>query len=134
LNLVLDSYAWIELFLGGEKGEKVKQLISDADEVRTPSIVLAEVSRKYHRENVDEKRIKSRLETISSTSILTSVDTLVALKAGRAYLELAEKAKQERRRPPSLFDAIVLATARQHDSKVLTGDEHFKSFPETIII
>jgi predicted nucleic acid-binding protein len=134
LNLVLDSYAWIELFLGSEKGEKVKQLISDADEVRTPSIVLAEVSRKYLRENLDERRVKSRLETISSTSILTSIDTPIALKAGRAYLELAEKAKFENRRSPSLFDAIVLATAREYDSKVLTGDEHFKSLQETIII
>jgi predicted nucleic acid-binding protein len=134
LNLVLDSYAWIELFLGSEKGEKVKQLISDADEVRTPSIVLAEVSRKYQRENVDERRVKSRLETISSTSILTPVNTPVALKTGRAYLELAEKAKREKRRPPSLFDAIVLATAREYNSKVLTGDKHFESVPETIII
>jgi predicted nucleic acid-binding protein len=134
LNLVVDSYAWIELFLASEKGEKVKQVISDADEVRTPDIVLAEISRKYLREKGDDKRVTSRLETISSTSIVTSVDTQVALTAGRAYLELAEKARREKRRPPSLFDAIVLATAREYNSKVLTGDKHFESIPETIMI
>ena len=134
MNLVVDSYAWIELFLASEKGEKVKQVISDADEVRTPDIVLAEISRKYLREKGDDKRVTSRLETISSTSIVTPVDTQVALTAGRAYLELAEKAKREKRRPPSLFDAIVLATAREYNSKVLTGDKHFESIPETIMI
>lgn len=134
MNLVVDSYAWIELFLASEKGEKVKQVISDADEVRTPDIVLAEISRKYLREKGDDKRVTSRLETISSTSIVTSVDTQVALTAGRAYLELAEKARREKRRPPSLFDAIVLATAREYNSKVLTGDKHFESIPETIMI
>ena len=134
MNLVVDSYAWIELFLASEKGEKVKQVISDADEVRTPDIVLAEISRKYLREKGDDKRVTSRLETISSTSIVTPVDTQVALTAGRAYLELAEKARREKRRPPSLFDAIVLATAREYNSKVLTGDKHFESIPETIMI
>jgi len=128
------SYAWIELFLGSEKGEKVGQLISDVDEVRTPDIVLAEISRKYSREKVDERRVKSRLETISSTSIVTPFNTHVALKAATAYLELVEKSKYEKRRSPSLFDAVVLATAREYNSKVVTGDEHFESVSEAIMI
>lgn len=134
MNLVVDSYAWIELFLGGEKGKRVKQILSNAEEVRTPDIVLAEISRKYLREKVDEKRVRSRLEAISSASIVNSVDIEVALEAGGAYLELADKAKQQKRRMPSLFDAIILATAREYDSKVVTGDEHFEGLPETILI
>ncbi len=130
----MDSYAWIELFLGSEKGNRVKKILSDAEDVRTPDIVLAEISRKYSRENVDKKRTRSRLTEISSASIVTSVDINIALKAGEAYLELANKAKQQRRRMPSLFDAIVLATAREHNSKVLTGDEHFEGLPDTISI
>ncbi len=102
--------------------------------MRTPDIVLAEISRKYHREKADEKRVKSRLETIDSTTLVTPVDAEVALKAGRAYLELVDKARKERLRSPSLFDAIVLATARVYDSKVITGDEHFEKLPEAILI
>ena len=134
MNIVVDSYAWIELFLGSEKGEKVQQIMLSAEEVRTPDIVLAEISRKYQREKFNEKRLMSRLEIIGSTSLVTPVTTTIALRAGRAYFELTEKAKRERRRSPSLFDAIVLATAREHDSKVLTGDQHFESLPETILI
>jgi len=134
LNVVVDSYAWIELFLGSEKGEKVQQIMLGAEEIRTPDIVLAEISRKYQREKINEKRVKSRLEVIGSTSLVTPVTITIALRAGRAYFELTEKAKRERRRSPSLFDAIVLATAREYDSKVLTGDQHFESLPETVLI
>ena len=120
--------------MGSEKGRKVKGIIADAGEVRTPDIVLAEISRKYAREKVEDARTRSRLETIRSASTVTPVDVDVALQAGKAFLELAEKAKKERRRAPSLFDAIVLATARIYDSKVITGDEHFRTLPETVLI
>lgn len=124
----------MELFLGGEKGEKVNRIIADAEEVRTPDIVLAEISRKYRRENVDERKVKSRLQTISIASLVTPIDVDVALKAGNAFLELSEKAKREKIRDPSLFDAIILATARAYSSKVLTGDKHLEELPETISI
>jgi len=70
----------------------------------------------------------------SSASLVTSVEIKVAMKAGEVYIELAARAAKQRRRAPSLFDAIVLATARVHDSKVLTGDEHFEGLPDTIPI
>jgi len=120
--------------LGGQKGEKVRRAIADADEARTPDIVLAEISRKYVREKVEDARVRSRLETVESTTLVTPVDINIAVKAGGAFLELAEKARRERRRSPSLFDAIVLATARTYDSRVITGDEHFEGLPETILI
>lgn len=130
----MDSYAWIELFLGTAKGEKTKRLILEAEEIRTPDIVLAEISRKYHREELDHQSLRARLETISSTTIVTGIDTDLAVRAGPIYLELVEKAKRERLNRPSLFDAIVLATAREYDASVVTGDEHFRDLPETIFL
>jgi len=109
-------------------------MIADADEVRTPDIVLAEISRKYQREKADGSRVRSRLETITSASLVTPVRVEVAMKAGESFLELAERAAKQRHRAPSLFDAIVLATARVYDSRVLTGDEHFEGLAETIPI
>jgi predicted nucleic acid-binding protein len=109
-------------------------MIADADEVRTPDIVLAEISRKYLREKAEKETVKSRLETITSASLLTPVGVEVAMKTGEASLELAERAAKQRRRAPGLFDAIILATARVYDFKVLTGDEHFEGLPETIPI
>jgi predicted nucleic acid-binding protein len=130
----VDSYAWVELFLGGQKGQRVRRIMAEADEVRTPDVVLAELSRKYLREKAEVSTVRSRLETITSASLVTPVGVDVAVKAGEAFLELADRAAKQRRRAPSLFDAIVLATARVHDSKVLTGDEHFEGLSETIPI
>jgi predicted nucleic acid-binding protein len=124
----------VEIFLGSEKGKQVKQLILEADEVRTPDVVLAEIARKYRRENIDDKRVKSRLDTITSTSLVTLIDASLAMKAAKAYVDLAEKAKVEKLRSPSLFDAIILATAREFDARVITGDEHFQGLPETIAV
>ncbi|PVU69214.1 PIN domain nuclease, partial [Sulfolobus sp. SCGC AB-777_L09] len=57
----MDSYAWIELFLGSEKGKKVIEIVSSADEVITPDLVLAEIGRKYIREGANEKEVRNRL-------------------------------------------------------------------------
>ena len=46
----MDSYAWIEFFEGSEKGRKVLELLSSADEVITLDLTLAEIARKYLRE------------------------------------------------------------------------------------
>ena len=130
----MDSYAWIELFLGTAKGDKTRRLILEADEVRTPDIVLAEIARKYHREQIDLKTLRARLETVSSTSIVTGINTNLALRTGPAYMELTEKAKREHLDSPSLFDAIVLATTRAYSSSVVTGDKHFRGLTETIFL
>jgi predicted nucleic acid-binding protein len=60
------------------------------------------------------------------------IDAEVALAAGKAYRELESKARNEKLRKPSLFDAIVLANARIQDAKVLTGERHFAGLPETM--
>lgn len=132
MKIVVDTYAWIELLIGTEKGKKVKQILENAQEIYTPSIVLAEAARKFLREGNDENTILNWLDVITATSTITQIDPTIALEAAKCQLLLAEKAKKSRQNTPSLFDAIVLATCVVHQCKVLTGDEHFKDLPETI--
>jgi predicted nucleic acid-binding protein len=134
MKLVVDTYAWVELFLGRDKGQRVLSLVKEAEEVRTPEIVLAEIARKYDRENVEAGKVKSRLRAIDEASLVTPIDNEVALQCGRAFVDLQGKAKKERIGDPSLFDAIVLATARVYSSKVLTTDQHFAELPETLFL
>ncbi len=131
---MIDSYAWIELFIGSTQGVKVKQLLEEAEEIYTPGTVLAEIARKYVREGVDEKTVEERLQLIISSSNITPIDAETAIEASRSYLELAKIAKRSKTNDPSLFDALVLGTCRQLKSKVVTGDEHFRNLPETIWI
>jgi len=134
MRLVVDSYSWIEIFLGTEKGERSINAIGDADLVLTPDIVLAEISRKYFRERASEKVIQSRLRTISESSEIITIDETLALETGRAYLEMADRVTRMslESRKPSLSDAIILAIARRNRAKVLTGDLHFLHLPETL--
>ena len=131
---MIDAYAWIEFFIGGEKALKVKELLENAEEIYTPGTVLAEIARKYIREGADEKVVDTRLQVIASASNVTLVDVETALEAAKCYLELAKLAKESKLNTPSLFDAIVLGTSRLLESKIVTGDEHFKNLPETIWI
>lgn len=131
-KIVIDAYAWIELFVGSEKGLKVKAILENADEVYTPGTVLAEIARKYLREGADDKTVDARLEVIASASNIAHVDVGIALEAARCYIELLTCAKKSKLSTPSLFDAIVLATGRLLRSKIVTGDKHFKNFSETV--
>jgi predicted nucleic acid-binding protein len=134
VKIVIDTYAWIELLIGSEKGQKVKELIENAEEVYTPSTVLAETARKFLREGADEKTINAWLEIMTSASIITQIDSATAIEAAKCQLELTKKAKISKQNTPSLFDAIVQATAKINQGKIATGDEHFKNLPETIWI
>jgi predicted nucleic acid-binding protein len=134
VKIVIDSYAWIELFIGSSKGRKVKEILENADEVYTPGTVLAEIARKYIREGVEEKIVNIRLEQIIGASNITCLDTKLALESAKCYLQLADNARKTKLNAPSLFDAIVLATGRSLKSKIMTGDEHFRFLPETVWI
>ena len=132
MKIVIDSYAWIEHFIGSEKGHKVDEILEDADEIYTPDIVLAEIARKYLREGFEPKLIDQRLNDIVEASSIICLDAKLAVTAAKSYIEMEANAKRLKLNCPSLFDAIVLAVARLLESKVLTGDQHFKNLPETI--
>jgi predicted nucleic acid-binding protein len=131
--IVFDSYAWIEYFLGSDSGRIVKDYI-DMEEAVTPSIVLAEVARKYLREGMKEEDVVKRLNFIVVNSTVTEIDAELSMAAAKAYLELFEKAKMDKLKRPSLTDGIVLATGRILEAKIVTGDEHFKGFGEVVYI
>jgi predicted nucleic acid-binding protein len=134
VKTVIDTYAWIEIFIGSKSGEKAKEILQEAEETYTPDIVVAEIARKYLRESMDEQTILERLTTIEETSEIIPIDKNIALESAKCYMELMEKAKTEKLKAPSLFDAIVLATARKLGAKLVTGDEHFKQINETLWI
>lgn len=134
MKIVVDTYAWIELLIGSERGTKVKNLLNKADEVYTPDTVLAETARKFLREGVDEETISQWIEAITNASVITSIDSVIALESAKSQLDLVKQAKNSKQSTPSLFDAIILATAKIKGCKILTGDGHFKNLPEVIWI
>jgi len=122
---VIDSYAWIEYFRGSKAGERAKGIIEGEDTL-TPTLVLAELSDKYLREKQD---VNEDLFFIKSKSQILPLDEETAVAAGRLNVSMKKEVDGW-----GMADSIVLATARAHNAKVVTGDEHFRKLQETIMI
>lgn len=131
IEYVIDSYAWIEYFLGSEAGRKVKKFVEGADS-GTPTIVVAELSRKLLRKvrdgvETDEGRAQ-KLEFVRSSTTVVHLDWDTAARAGEIDLE-----RKEIVRNWGLADSIVLATARDSGAKMVTGDRHFADLKEEVV-
>jgi predicted nucleic acid-binding protein len=132
VKIVIDSYAWIELFTGSADGKKVKDTLAHASELFTPDIVLAEVARKFCRDGFDDAFISTSLKQIIAAATITYIDPKLALDSAKCYQELKKNAQKNKLNTPSLFDAILLATSRLLNAQLLSGDAHFQSLPEAL--
>lgn len=129
MRYVIDSYAWLEYFMGTVAGEKARKIIeSVAYEKLTPTICLAEIYTKVLRVEGTEKAELQRA-FIKSRSALVPLTEEIAIEAAKINVEMKKKIAGW-----GLADSIVLGTARKKKAKVLTGDEHFLSLPETAYI
>src|SRR3989344_5863242 len=123
MNVVFDTYAWIECFLGSKQGKTVESYIKES--IITPFIVLLELS---YRADKEGWNFRQYLNFIKANSKITNVTEEFVLKFGQVY----NKVKKE---VPGIgiADAIVLLTALEQNAKILTGDKHFKDLPQTIL-
>mgnify|MGYP001030019613 CR=1 FL=1 len=121
---VIDSFAWFEYFSGSTAGARAKPFIESSRGI-TPTIVIAELSEKYRRE---ELAFDEDLNFIISRTRVIPLDTGIAEKAGALSHERKRKVKRW-----GLADSIVLATARKHEAKIVTGDKHFRDLIVDVI-
>jgi len=131
VKLALDSYAWVEYASGSQIGEFVDFLLNHAECI-TPSIVIAELSDKFHREErigewqVLYKYIKHK------TTIITLDGDLADLSGGcKKWLRDSQKAREKK---AGLADAIIYQTALLKGCKLVTGDEHFEAVADVVYL
>lgn len=118
VDIVLDSFAWVEYFKGEPAGRTVDRTLR-SDSCGTPTLALAEISDKFHRE-----RRSGLGEALDFIELRTTI-----LPMTRAIAERAGKTKTDRRAVMADFplaDAIILETARENGADLLTGDAHFR--------
>ncbi len=124
-RIILDTYAWIEYFRGAS--EVAKKFIEGRYELLTPTIVLAELSDKYRREGNSQWEFRRRFIKLRSRVIF--LDDRTADRAGDLKMDLRKHYNDA-----SLADAIILAHCVQTNSKILTGDKHFKHVKNAILL
>lgn len=126
-RFVLDAYAWVEYLIGSKSGSRVAAVLEEeSNEVYTCAVTVAEVVSKAAREGRD---VEAAYDILLSDSQIVSINEEISKEAGVLHAEMRKTEKDF-----GLADAYVLATARRLKAKVLTGDPHFKSVGEAVLI
>ena len=124
---VIDAYAWVEYFDGTVMGKKVKEVIEHTqNDVYTNIITIAEVSSHFSKKKYDFAEAK---RIIVATSSIFGMDITFAEGVGKLHAEI-----KSIRKHISLADIFVLATAKELQAHVLTGDEDFRGLKEVIML
>lgn len=116
-RMLLDTYAWVEFFLGTEKGEKVEKFL-EKEECFSSIISIAETS---------EWCLKNRfradffIERIKRLSKVLKLNEDIVKFAGKINFENKKTIKNW-----GMIDSLIYATARIYGLKFLTGDKHFE--------
>lgn len=128
MGLFIDSFAWIEYFMGTDKGLPVKEVLDSNAMAYTSPTVVAEIFSKSLRTDGREKA-EERVEFILDRCVFIPADEDIAIEAGKLHGVL-----KPRIRNFGLADSFILAAARSRDIKVMTGDLHFKDMDETVFL
>ena len=128
MKYVIDSYAWIEYFMGTKAGEKAKPIIEGMEEKITPTICLAEVYAKTLRVENQEMAEKQRI-FIKEKSALVPLDESSAVESAKVQTKMKKEIDGW-----GLADSIVYATGLIKKAEVVTGDEHLKKLKSVVFI
>lgn len=127
-EVVLDSWAWWEIFFETTRGRRLARrfLRTRGVTVHTSALAVGELVAKLHEMGKGD-RSASLVESIRLRSSLHDVTPEIAEVAGRLRSEL-------RRREPeaSLADAVMLATARSLGAKLVSTDAAFRGQPDVL--
>ena len=131
-DFVIDSYAWIEYFRGSEGGALARFYIEEENSA-TPTIVIAEISRKLLNEILAGRETKqgreNKLNFIKASTLIVELTAEIARATGEIDAERRKNVKGW-----GLADSIILATARKENAKVVTGDKHFADLKDEVIL
>jgi predicted nucleic acid-binding protein len=122
-RVIIDSWSWLELFAGSDRGKEVEAKLQTNQESFTTAMTLAEVVSVAARRGRPTDDKVSGIRNLSKVIVPSSLDDIIETGILHA---------QTRKISPnfSLADAFVLQAARKLGAKVLTGDPDFKGIGE----
>lgn len=128
MKYVIDSYAWLEYFMGTKVGERVKEIIENSEEKITPTICLAEVYAKTLKVE-DQQLAEKQKAFIKEKSAIVFLDEMIAVEAAKVLVNNKKEIDGW-----GMADSIVYATAIVKKADVVTGDEHFRKLKNVLLI
>lgn len=124
---LIDAYAWIEYFLGSEKGKIAKKFIDDPKtKLLTLESTLAEIRGWALREGkpFDELHI-----VIRRNSDIVHSTCEEWLRAAELRFEIRKKVERF-----GMLDVLLLAAKERHGCKIITGDPHFEKIRDVVYL
>lgn len=116
MTVLIDSWAWIEYWMGGHSSKNAAEYIEGGQEAVVSAINLAEVYfwvSKYYDDGIAKKKVS----VLEKRCFVIPVDREIALEAARV------KAKYKL----ALADSLIVATAEHIGAKVVTGDPDLRN-------
>ena len=124
---ILDSYAWVEYFLGSAKGEILKRLFLDEKHrFATVECCLAELQgwALKHKQAFDQL-----FKVIRANSTITPLTEHDWIDAGKERFE-----QRKTQADFGLIDAVILVKQKELNGVIVTGDKHFKQLPNILFL
>jgi predicted nucleic acid-binding protein len=123
MTVLIDSWAWIEYWKGGELAKKAASHIEGDEESVVSAVNITEiyfwVARYYGQEKADEK-----LRTVEKRCHVIPVDKEIAIAAAKIRIQ----------NKLALADSLIVATARSAGGKVVSGDSDMKHLEDVIFL
>jgi hypothetical protein len=127
MHYILDSYAWIEYFIGSKKGETVRELILDEkNQFFTVDCCLAEI---MGWALVNNKEFDVLFKVIRTTSIIVPAMEHDWIEAGKEKFE-----QRKAHRDFGLIGAMILTKQKKFSCKIISGDKHFKDIKNVVYL
>jgi len=119
---IVDSYAWVEYFIGSDKGEVLKEILKDpGNRLITPECCIAELAGWALKNKQGFDKIFTAIRANSEIVTVTLHDWI---EAGRTRFEIRKNIKDF-----GLIDSVVLVKQKEFNARIVSGDRHFMNMP-----
>ena len=124
---IIDSYAWVEYFLGSRKGEVLRVLFLDEkNRFYTIECCLAEIKGWSLRER---KAFDELFAIIRTNSTMLPLNEQDWINAGQERFE-----QRKTRAQFGLIDATLLVKQKELSCKIISGDPHFRGLKDIVFL
>lgn len=123
--MLLDSYAWIEFFIGSNKGETVRDIVN-SKECFTSIFSIAEIVEWSLKRSLNYQKY---IKTIQKNSSVVEFNEEIMTLVGKINFEKKKKIKNW-----GMADSIILAVSKFYNLQIVTGDKHFKNLENTLFL
>ncbi len=124
---IIDSYAWIEYFIGSKKGGLLQKLFLDEkNKFLTVECCLAEIKGWAIKNNQEFNRL---YEIIRANSDIIKI-------ADYNWIDSAVERFEQRKTKKDfgLIDAVILTKQKELNCKIISGDKHFKDMKNVVFL